>query len=114
MEELSPVHRYAAGALFSLALNQAQIQRQSPVPEIELSEEDGPSYLTLSQEQGDVPWGSESCGLLRHVLRLDNVLIAIFASADIRPDFGLLLYFNKQSLDCSTIETGWHATAGCC
>ncbi|CAM6100675.1 unnamed protein product [Calypogeia fissa] len=73
MEELSPVHRYAAGALFSLALNQAQIHRQSPVPEAELSEEDGPSYLTLAEEDGGAPWGSESCGLLRHVLRYLNI-----------------------------------------
>ncbi|BBN11567.1 hypothetical protein MPTK1_5g13000 [Marchantia polymorpha subsp. ruderalis] len=66
MEELGSVHRYAAGALLAIALNQAQIHRLQLVPDI-LGSDDGPSMSNTLEDQGVLPWSSQEFGLLHHI-----------------------------------------------
>ncbi|KAL3687901.1 hypothetical protein R1sor_014210 [Riccia sorocarpa] len=74
MEELSSVHRYAAGALLAIALNQAQLHREQLVPEILVSDGD-PRVSNSLEDRGVTPWSSEEYGLLHHVfgyLKIDR------------------------------------------
>ena len=69
MEELQSVHLYAAGALFALALHQAQIQQFSLVyhPAELLIETD--SEDTNYAAEMDHLWVSQKLGLLRPIFR---------------------------------------------
>ncbi|XP_031286923.1 transmembrane and coiled-coil domain-containing protein 4 isoform X2 [Pistacia vera] len=76
---LSPTQRYAAGALFAIALHQAQIHQTRPlgVPTEEDSSEDRTSCSSSSDSVSEDPelWVHENSGLLRPVfsfLQIDS------------------------------------------
>ncbi|EFJ22990.1 hypothetical protein SELMODRAFT_104378 [Selaginella moellendorffii] len=65
MAELGPVHKYAAGALFSLALNQAQSHQRSLPPRVN----DDENAIAEGSQEEETPWSSEEFGLAQHVFR---------------------------------------------
>ena len=69
MEELQPVHLYAASALFALALHQAQIQQHSllyhPDELVTVMNSQDTNYAA----EMDHLWLSQKFGLLRPVFR---------------------------------------------
>ncbi|EFJ30548.1 hypothetical protein SELMODRAFT_170005 [Selaginella moellendorffii] len=65
MAELGPVHKYAAGALFSLALNQAQSHQRSLPPRVN----DDQNAIAEGSQEEETPWSSEEFGLAQHVFR---------------------------------------------
>ncbi|OIT33269.1 PREDICTED: transmembrane and coiled-coil domain-containing protein 4-like isoform X1 [Nicotiana attenuata] len=67
---LTPMQRYAAGALFGLALHQAQIHQTSPLG-FPSDEDDRISNSSSSDSVSEGPqlWVNESCGLLRPVFQ---------------------------------------------
>ncbi|KAJ7523680.1 hypothetical protein O6H91_18G058200 [Diphasiastrum complanatum] len=85
MTELSPVHSYAAGALFALALNQAQIDQQSSITCLKkMCPEHSSEVPTV-----DLPWTSEPYGLLHHVfryLKIDDKAWAGLEFTSVSPD----------------------------
>ena len=70
MAELGSVHRYAAGGLFAIALNLAQIQQHSAfglAPNADSSDQQQPG--TSFFDEPWTSWCSPEYGLLRHVFR---------------------------------------------
>lgn len=63
---LTPTHRYAAAALFSLALRQAQIHQTRP-----FGVASSPSSHVDHDDHESQPWTHPSCRLLRSVFRFD-------------------------------------------
>ena len=71
MVDLQPLHRYAAGALISLALQQAHINQSSLHDHLNvcIENEEYSSINTGIDEENDILWTSPQSGLLRPIFR---------------------------------------------